>query len=43
MENKLNLNKEVIKECRILAKGIADDVQSFIDQHTTVAVERTIL
>jgi beta-lysine 5,6-aminomutase alpha subunit len=43
MENKLNLNKEIIKECRILAKGIADDVQSFIDQHTTVAVERTIL
>ncbi len=43
MENKLNLNFDTIKSCRKYAKDIADQVQSYIDQHTTVAVERTIL
>jgi len=40
--NKLNLDNDIIKKCRILAKKIADDVQSFIDKRTTVSVERTI-
>lgn len=43
MENKLNLNQETIKSCRKYAKDIADQVQSYIDLHTTSAVERTIL
>ena len=41
--NKLNLNEEQIKSCRVYASRIADDVQSFIDQHTTLSVERTVL
>jgi beta-lysine 5,6-aminomutase alpha subunit len=32
-----------VARCRELAGGIADDVQSYIDAHTTVGVERTIL
>lgn len=40
--NKLNLDKNIIKECRELAKKIADDVQTFIDKRTTVSVERTV-
>ncbi|MDX9692351.1 MAG: lysine 5,6-aminomutase subunit alpha [Acholeplasmataceae bacterium] len=41
--SKLNLNKQLILECRESAKHVADQVQSFIDMHTTVTVERTIL
>ena len=43
MENKLLLNQETIAACRKDAKKIADQVQSYIDKHTTVAVERTVL
>lgn len=43
MNNKLNLNQETIQSCRKYAKDIADQMQRFIDQHTTVAVERTVL
>lgn len=43
MKSKLNLNKELIDKARSSAKNIADNVQSFIDEHTTVSVERTIL
>jgi len=43
MENKLLLNQETIASCRKDAKKIADQVQSYIDNHTTVAVERTVL
>src|SRR5580704_8507815 len=32
-----------VARCRELAGEIADDVQRFIDRHTTVGVERTIL
>ncbi len=42
MESKLNLNWETVDNARTVAKKIADDTQLFIDQHTTVAVERTI-
>ena len=43
MEQKLNLDPKKIAHCRALAKEIASDVQAYIDKHTTVAVERTIL
>ena len=41
--NKLNLNQEQINSCRKYASLIADDVQNFIDRHTTISVERTVL
>ncbi|MBK8171249.1 MAG: lysine 5,6-aminomutase subunit alpha [Sandaracinaceae bacterium] len=36
------LDMKVVDECRRLAASIADDVQRFIDKHTTVGVERTV-
>ncbi|MBI3072609.1 MAG: D-lysine 5,6-aminomutase subunit alpha [Deltaproteobacteria bacterium] len=39
----LPIDEGLIAEGRGLAKAIADDVQSFIARHTTVAVERTTL
>jgi beta-lysine 5,6-aminomutase alpha subunit len=42
MESKLNLNWEVVEKARESARKIAQDTQSFIDRHTTVAVERTV-
>lgn len=41
--NKLNLSQNQIKSCRNYASKIADDVQNFIDGHTTLSVERTVL
>lgn len=41
--DKLNLDKNKIKECRIIADKIAQDIQDFIDIHSTVSVERTVL
>ncbi len=41
--NKLNLSSEKIDRCRSLANTIAEDVQSFINKHSTVTVERTVL
>ncbi|MBU1092936.1 MAG: lysine 5,6-aminomutase subunit alpha [Firmicutes bacterium] len=41
--SKLNLNQTVINECRTYATEIATQVQSFIEKHTTVSVERSIL
>lgn len=41
--NKLHLNQNIISECRILSKQIATQVQSYIDLHSTVSVERTVL
>ena len=43
MKSKLNLNQSLINRARSSAKNIADDVQKFIDEHTTVTVERSIL
>lgn len=42
MKSKLNLNLEVVAKARQSAENIAKDTQTFIDKHTTVAVERTI-
>ncbi|MDO5713982.1 MAG: lysine 5,6-aminomutase subunit alpha [Tissierellia bacterium] len=40
---KLNLNTELMDSSRRAARQIADDVQEFIDEHTTVSTERAIL
>src|SRR5437762_14386153 len=39
----LPIDPRVVEECRALAAQIAGDVQSFIDRHTTVSIERTVL
>ncbi len=43
MQSKLNLDFEKIKSARNAAANIAEEVQTFIDKHTTVTVERTVL
>lgn len=40
---KLNLDPQKIQRARLAARNIAIETQSFIDQHTTVAIERTIV
>ncbi len=40
--SKLNLDLNMVSDARIYAQKIALDVQKFIDQHTTVTVERSI-
>lgn len=42
MQSKLGLDFEKVAKARHLAKNIAEDVQSFVEQYTTVAVERTL-
>ncbi|MBW4829052.1 MAG: lysine 5,6-aminomutase subunit alpha [Clostridiaceae bacterium] len=42
MESKLNLDPKIIDSARTAAANIADDVQDFIDAHTTTATERTV-
>ena len=42
MESKLGLNFELVNRARASAAKIADDTQHFIDQHTTVTVERAV-
>ena len=42
MESKLGLDFQKVEYARSLAKGIAEDVQAFVEQYTTVAVERTL-
>ncbi len=41
--SKLNLDFGLVEKARGSAMRIAEDMQNFIDQHTTVTVERTIL
>ena len=43
MQSKLNLDAKLIESARKSAANIAEDVQKFIDKHTTVTVERTVL
>lgn len=43
MKSKLNLDPTIIDSARSCAARIATDMQSFIDRHTTVSTERTIL
>ena len=42
MESKLGLNFELVEKARESAARVAADTQSFIDQHTTVTVERAV-
>jgi beta-lysine 5,6-aminomutase alpha subunit len=39
----LPIDTAVVAECRALAGRVAMGVQQFIDQHTTVSIERTVL
>lgn len=41
--NKLKLDQDIVQSCRDLSNVIAENVQNYIDQHTTVSVERTVL
>ncbi len=43
MTSKLNLDPKVIESARTSAAHIAQSMQEFIDKHTTVSTERTIL
>ena len=40
--SKLNLDQKLIDSSRNAANKIAEDVQAFIDEHTTTATERTV-
>ena len=42
MESKLGLDFKKVEKARGYARAIAADVQSFVEQYTTVAVERTL-
>ena len=42
MANKLNLDLALVEQARKSAAKVADDVQGFIDLHTTVTVERAV-
>lgn len=39
---KVPVDLKIVEECRQFASDIADNVQAFIDRHTTVGVERTV-
>lgn len=43
MKSKLNLDPKVVDSARQHAANIARDMQEFIDRHTTVSTERTIV
>ena len=43
MKSKLNLDPKIIDSARSCAADIAKDMQEFIDRHTTVSTERTVL
>jgi len=43
MKSKLDLDLNLIAEARASAAGIARKMQEFIDEHTTVSTERTVL
>ena len=43
MKSKLNLDSKQVEEARSYAAKIAGSMQEFIDKHTTVSTERTVL
>ncbi|MCL1983182.1 MAG: lysine 5,6-aminomutase subunit alpha [Clostridiales bacterium] len=43
MKSKLNLDQAVITEARAYAASIARNMQEFIEKHTTVSTERTVV
>ena len=42
MQSKLSLDQNLIDQARTSARFVAEDVQSYIDLHTTVTVERAV-
>lgn len=40
---KLNLDRDVIDQCRELSESIVRPIQSYINRHSTVSIERTVL
>lgn len=40
--SKINIDTQLVDKARQISRKIADDVQGFVDAHTTVATERTI-
>lgn len=42
ISSKLGLDFKKVEQAKQVSKNIADDVQSFVDNYTTVAVERTL-
>lgn len=42
MKSKLGLDFEIVKKCRESASNISVDMQTFVDKHSTVSVERTV-
>lgn len=42
MQSKLGLDSKKVEQAKTLAKQVASEVQTFVDQYTTVATERTI-
>jgi len=43
MKSKLNLDPKVIDSARSSAAKIAENMQTFIDRHTTISTERTVI
>ncbi|BEP27757.1 lysine 5,6-aminomutase subunit alpha [Helicovermis profundi] len=43
MKGKLNLDFKLVEKAKKSAGNIADDIQEFIDLHTTITVERTVI
>lgn len=41
--HKLNLDRDKIDECRGIAKRIVSPVQKYIDRHSTISIERSVL
>ncbi len=42
IQSKLHLDVKIVDQARISARAIAEDMQHFIDRHTTDSVERTV-
>ncbi|HEX5037732.1 MAG TPA: lysine 5,6-aminomutase subunit alpha [bacterium] len=41
--SKLNLDRDKVESCRVAARKISQQVQTFVDLHTTVSIERSVL
>ncbi|QQR81076.1 MAG: D-lysine 5,6-aminomutase subunit alpha [Deltaproteobacteria bacterium] len=41
--SKLNLDRDKVESCRVLARKIAGRVQDVVNRHTTVSIERSVL
>ena len=42
MKSKVGIDFSKVEQARGAARAIAEDVQTFVDEYTTVAVERTL-